>query len=182
MRTYGTFVEDLIIVLLKDSAEAVANDVELHEIWRPVERVQKSNSVSNDEPELVEPLQPRVSGRGLHSEQLLNVCVAGRLSLEEAVGDWHPILSAREYQPCHWVLEDTFERAYALVDIVKRGDDIGYRVRALNETPRAVIGYYTNFRAACATVHMQWVTRGVPSGPASADWAEHWPTPTDPWS
>lgn len=41
---------------------------------------------------------------------------------------WHPILACEEYQPGQWVMLDQYRRPYAMIDIIRRGDEVGYRV------------------------------------------------------
>lgn len=42
--------------------------------------------------------------------------------------DWHSLLTVDEYEPGKWVMLDTLERPYAMIDFVRRGDELGYRV------------------------------------------------------
>ena len=97
--------------------------------------------------------------------------------------NWHPILSAKEYEPARWVMFDAYEKPYALIDLVKRGEEIGYRATTWNaeKTEGVVIGYYRSLAGACSSVHGLWIGRGVPSGAPSADWADRWPKKVDPW-
>lgn len=47
---------DELVDLLKHSSEAVADHLEYFEVSRSVNKVQKSNGVPNDGPELIEPI------------------------------------------------------------------------------------------------------------------------------
>lgn len=80
---------------------------------------------------------------------------------------WHPILSSREYRPGQWVLFDGSEQPYALIDLVKRGGELGYRATTWNQerTAGVVIGYYRTVAGAAATVHMLYNQRpkGAPN-------------------
>lgn len=97
------------------------------------------------------------------------------------MGDrWHPILQAREYQPGRWVMEDTLGRPYALIDIIRRGDEVGYKVTAWKQDAGPVLGYFTNLAASAAHAHERWINRGVPSG--SANHTGNWPGKSDPWA
>lgn len=94
---------------------------------------------------------------------------------------WHPILQAREYEPGKWVMHDTMNRPYALIDFVRRGDQLGYRVDAWKQIPgeRNTIGYFRSLHGAAARAHTAWVNRGVPHGSPHGNTT--WPERSDPW-
>ena len=73
--------------------------------------------------------------------------------------EWHPLLACEEYQPGRWVMLDQYRQPYAMVDILRRGDEVGYRVTnwAQRSTDRKVLGYFTNLRAAAAKGHREFL-------------------------
>lgn len=79
---------------------------------------------------------------------------------------WHPILDAQEYQPGRWVTYDAYNNPFALIDFIRRGPELGYRVNewAQNSADQKTIGYYTTLRAAVAAAHQRYIrTRSVPN-------------------
>lgn len=77
--------------------------------------------------------------------------------------DWHPILAAQEYEPGQWVMLDTLERPYAMIDFIRRGEELGYRVTTWEQVSadREIIGYYRTLRAAASAGHRRYIaTRG----------------------
>ena len=90
--------------------------------------------------------------------------------------DWHPILAAKEYEPGRWVIFDGMDKPYALIDLVKRGGELGYRATTWNaeKTEGVVIGYYRSVAGACARVHHEYHQR--PKGAPNARQVI-----TDPW-
>lgn len=82
------------------------------------------------------------------------------------MAEWHPIMTAQEYEPGRWVIFDVYERPYGMIDFVRRGDELGYKATlwAQNAGERALIGYYRNLRAAAHAVHMLKINEGVPHG------------------
>lgn len=73
---------------------------------------------------------------------------------------WHPMMDAVEIDPGLWRLTPgSLGPTYAQVQFVRRGPDLGYRAESIDGV---LIGYYTNFRAAC--VHAWEKTIGPPGG------------------
>ncbi len=83
---------------------------------------------------------------------------------------WHPIMQAREYEAGKWVMFDSLEHPYALIDIVRRGDEVGYKVTTWKQDPasRKLIGYFKTLAASADKAHSLWIDRGVPHGAANA--------------
>ena len=68
---------------------------------------------------------------------------------------WHPVLAAVELEPGHWELRDQYANSYAVIRIVRRGTEIGYRAVTWAEKSedRRLVGYYRTLRSACAAAH-----------------------------
>lgn len=80
---------------------------------------------------------------------------------------WHPILACEEYRPGQWVMLDQYRRPYAMIDIIRRGAEVGYRVTTWEQesSARQIIGYFRNLRAAAASGHQRFLsahTAGMP--------------------
>ena len=62
---------------------------------------------------------------------------------------------------------DSFEKPYALIDMVKRGHELGYRATTWNaeKTAGVVIGYFRSVAGACSSVHHMYHQRpkGAPN-------------------
>ena len=73
---------------------------------------------------------------------------------------WHPLLACEEYGPGKWVMLAQYRRPYALIALIRRGDEIGYRVTTWAKEPAEVevVGYFRKLRAAAAAGHQQFVT------------------------
>lgn len=93
---------------------------------------------------------------------------------------WHPIVDAVEVEPGHWVLheprsgdyEQAPPRKYADVQMVKRGDEVGYRALMLGkgmERP-VLVGYFRSTRSALENAHRLWVSSHGPGGGPYAHW------------
>lgn len=78
--------------------------------------------------------------------------------------EWHPIMSLVEYEPGRWLFQDTFDRPQALVDFVRRGDELGYRVTSWtqNAEDRELVGYFRNLRAAAAAANQHYIRTRTP--------------------
>jgi len=73
---------------------------------------------------------------------------------------WHPMMDATELQPGLWALSTgSVAPIYARVQLVRRGDELGYRAEHRDGT---LIGYYVNFRSACLNAWQE--TIGPPGG------------------
>jgi hypothetical protein len=96
------------------------------------------------------------------------------------LADWHPIMQAHEYEPGRWVMLDSYQKPYGLVEFVRRGGELGYRARrwAQESKDQTVIGYYRNLRAAASATVTEKQSRltvdvreasgwGMPPRPAS---------------
>jgi hypothetical protein len=73
---------------------------------------------------------------------------------------WHPILAAQEPRAGRWELRDQFDRCYGVVEIVRRGDEVGYRA---DDGAGGLIGYFTTLRTACQEVHLRFVRSHGPA-------------------
>lgn len=80
---------------------------------------------------------------------------------------WHPILACEEYQPGRWVMLDQYRRPYAMIDLVRRGEEIGYRVTTPEQQPsgRELIGHYRNLRAAARYGHLHFLAAHTAARP-----------------
>lgn len=76
---------------------------------------------------------------------------------------WHPVMACDEYAPGRWVMIPEQGQPYAMIMIVRHGDEVGYRVDTWAQQPRdrALIGYFTRLRAAAAAGHDRYRT-GAP--------------------
>lgn len=76
-------------------------------------------------------------------------------------------MMAREFTPGQWIMEDSYQRPYAVITFVKRGGELGYRVQtwAQESDGRKIVGYFTSLRGAASAVHGMWINRGVPTRP-----------------
>lgn len=76
---------------------------------------------------------------------------------------WHPILTAREPEPGTWWLVDDDARPYAIVDVVRRHGEVGYRVTTWAESlgHRTLIGYWRKLMPAMTAAHDR-IQRGTP--------------------
>jgi nicotinamidase-related amidase len=94
------------------------------------------------------------------------------------VADWHPILNAVESRVGTWVMIGPLDEPYAVVETVRRGQELGYRVTTRADGAEAVvIGYFRTFRAACKAAHSWFTSTRGPSGRPHAGWL---PSPTPP--
>lgn len=83
---------------------------------------------------------------------------------------WHPILSALEIHPGRWQMLDGFDQPHALIEIVKRGPEAGYKAVtwALGAADSQLIGYYLTLRAATKAAHLRYVGMLGNQGPPMA--------------
>ncbi|MFD1716050.1 hypothetical protein ACFSBZ_16365 [Amnibacterium flavum] len=79
---------------------------------------------------------------------------------------WHPIFAAFEPKAGEWWLRDAFDRPYAIVAIVRRGDEVGYRAVTYAERAeeREVVGYYRRLLPALEAAHAHWIASHGPKG------------------
>ena len=73
---------------------------------------------------------------------------------------WHPILACEEYQPGRWVMLDQYRHPYAMIDIIRRGDEVGYKVTtwAQESAARELIGYYLKLKTAAEYGHQRFLS------------------------
>jgi len=74
----------------------------------------------------------------------------------------HPLLTAFEPTPGEWWLRGPDQEPYAIVKIIRRGDEIGYRAQlyAEREQDRQLVGYYKRLKPAAEAAHDRYV-RGM---------------------
>jgi hypothetical protein len=80
---------------------------------------------------------------------------------------WHPILAAVEQHPGEWWMTTQYGDAYAVVRLIRRGGETGYRsdTWAPSTTDREFIGYFRTLRAATYWAHRHWLrTLATPGG------------------
>ncbi|TQL46661.1 hypothetical protein FB562_2185 [Homoserinimonas aerilata] len=72
---------------------------------------------------------------------------------------WHPLLAAREVEPGLWYMIDSTEQCYGVIRIIRRGDEVGYRVTswAQEASERQLIGYYRTLKGSCEAAHRRFV-------------------------
>lgn len=72
---------------------------------------------------------------------------------------WHPILSAFEAKPGEWWLKTPSGDPYAIVTILRRGEEVGYRAVSYAERAedRKHLGYYRRLFAAAEDVDDRYV-------------------------
>lgn len=85
------------------------------------------------------------------------------------VADWHPIMAAVEDEPGAWVMVDPTGKRYAIVRLLRCGDELGYRAVTWAERSedRQLVGYYRNLRAATMAAHMHFIAAHGVSGPVN---------------
>lgn len=79
--------------------------------------------------------------------------------------DWHPILAAVEIAPGSWEMRDGFDEPYALLRLVRRGDELGYHAELCDATaiPIDHVGYYLSLRAAAMAAQRKFIrSHGAP--------------------
>ncbi|MET0589926.1 MAG: hypothetical protein ABWZ77_02005 [Naasia sp.] len=79
---------------------------------------------------------------------------------------WHPVFAAFEPTAGEWWMRDTYDQPYAIVRLIRRGDEIGYRAvsYAEREADRQVIGYYRRLMPAIEAAHSWWIASHAPKG------------------
>ncbi|WP_167044205.1 hypothetical protein [Salinibacterium sp. ZJ454] len=86
--------------------------------------------------------------------------------------NWHPILAAVETEPGQWQMVGDGHGPYAIVKLIRIGDEAGYR--AVTWAPaaedRQLIGYYRTLRAACEAAHRVFIASHGPNGFAPNPW------------
>ena len=78
---------------------------------------------------------------------------------------WHPIMSAVEIRPGMWRMMAQFGRCYATIKMVRRGDEVGYRV---DGEDGQLLGYYTTLRGSARAAHTTYIAGHGPRGAANA--------------
>lgn len=75
------------------------------------------------------------------------------------MSDWHPILAAVEQEPGVWFMVDPRGRRQAIVRLLRRGDELGYRAVtwADRSEDRGLIGYCRSFHGATTAGHMRLI-------------------------
>ncbi len=72
---------------------------------------------------------------------------------------WHPILAAVETTAGEWLMVPQDGDPYAVIRILTRGDETGYRAVtwAATSEDRKLIGYYRTLRGAAFAAHSRWI-------------------------
>jgi len=84
---------------------------------------------------------------------------------------WHPILNAIEGPVGTWSMIGPVGETYATITLVRRGDELGYRVIAHPaRDERAVISYNGNLLAAARAGHSWFTSTRGPSGVPYIGW------------
>ena len=83
---------------------------------------------------------------------------------------WHPVLACEEYKPGRWVMIPQHGQPYAMIMMVRHGDEVGYRVDTWAQQPkdRTLIGYFTKLRAAAAAGHDRYLAGHTSKAPSDA--------------
>lgn len=78
--------------------------------------------------------------------------------------NWHPLLAAEEQTAGTWHMIDSTGNRYAIIVIVRRGPEVGYRATTWHEQPeqRHLVGYYRTLRAACEATHLAFIRSHAP--------------------
>jgi hypothetical protein len=79
---------------------------------------------------------------------------------------WHPLLAAVETTPGHWVMLDGVDKPYGVIDLVKRGDELGYRANRVDatETVTLQVGYFRTLRTSAWEIHRAFLrAHGAPN-------------------
>lgn len=79
---------------------------------------------------------------------------------------WHPILVAQEIQPGVWLMVDDIGEHYGVIRLVRRGDELGYRVDRTDAAGAVteLLGYFRTLRTAAWESHMAFVrSHGAPN-------------------
>ncbi|WP_133246006.1 hypothetical protein [Amnibacterium flavum] len=79
--------------------------------------------------------------------------------MPDAQRGWHPILTAFEPKPGEWWLKTPNGDPYAILTILRRGEEVGYRAVSYAERleDRRHLGYYRRLFAAAEDVHNRYV-------------------------
>lgn len=79
---------------------------------------------------------------------------------------WHPVFAAFEPKAGEWWLRDTYDQPYAIVCIIRRRDEVGYRAVTYAElsSDRELIGYFRRLIPAIEAAHSWWVASHAPKG------------------
>ena len=77
---------------------------------------------------------------------------------------WHPIMAAREPEPGVWYMVDSKEKCYWIIRIIRKGDEVGYRVVTWAPEPgdRQLIGYYRTLMGAASAAHTNLISQASP--------------------
>jgi hypothetical protein len=79
---------------------------------------------------------------------------------------WHPLLAAHETSPGVWQMVDDLDHHYALIRLVRRGDELGYRVDRTDAdgVVTGVVGRYKTLRTSAWEAHMAFIrSHGAPN-------------------
>jgi hypothetical protein len=87
--------------------------------------------------------------------------------------DWHPILAAVEVEPGTWVMTADRGNRYAVIRLLRIGEENGYRAVTWAERSedRRLIGYFRSLRAACFAAHRVFIAAHGAPGFAPKPWS-----------
>ena len=73
---------------------------------------------------------------------------------------WHPMLAAVEQEPGLWHMVAQYDNTYGVIELVRRGPEVGYKATTWAETPEArqLVGYYRTLSGACEAAHQPFVS------------------------
>ena len=72
--------------------------------------------------------------------------------------EWHPILAADENPAGTWTLVDPSGRRYGVVQILRRGGEVGYRADYIDHDGASqLVGYFTTLRLSTRRIHDRYV-------------------------
>lgn len=80
---------------------------------------------------------------------------------------WHPIMNIDEGPVGTWSMIGPLDEPYATITLVRRGDEIGYRVV---NSDSGTVGYYRELKAAAKAAHSWFTSSRGPTGMPHAAW------------
>ena len=80
---------------------------------------------------------------------------------------WHPIMNISEGPVGSWAMIGPLDKPYATITLVRRGDEIGYRVVNIDGI---TVGYFLTLKAAADAAHSWFTSTRGPTGIPWAGW------------
>ena len=80
--------------------------------------------------------------------------------MPEPARAWHPPLTAFEPKPGEWWLKGPDGNPYAIVALIRRGGELGYRavLYAERSEDRQLVGYYRRLKPAVEAAHDSYIS------------------------